>query len=452
MLIAGFPAGSFATNCYVVAPGPGEECVIVDPGQDAEPGVTELLAEYRLRPVAVLATHGHVDHIWSVAPVCGAQGIPAYIHPADRALLSDPAKGFPLQVGQQLFRGLTFTEPDDVIALADGMTLRLAGVELVVDHAPGHTPGSVTFRTGNQGESGEPSRQDGGAQGPVTKERGLGAAGVPGVRGLEAPDGGRPPGASTCCSPVTCCSPARSAAPTCRAATIRPSWTACPGCAWCSPTTRRCCPGTGRRRPSAPSAPRTRSWPGSLPGRGRPRGPGRHRPPGRRGQARAKEADHAMIRSHGAGTLRQHQAGEQVTLAGWVARRRDHGGVVFIDLRDASGVVQVVFRGEGEDRPEHALRAEFCIKVTGEVRERPAGNENPELPTGQIEVVAEELEVLGEAEPLPFPVEGAGELSEDIRLRYRYLDIRRAETAAALRLRSEASYLAGDVMREHGFV
>jgi hydroxyacylglutathione hydrolase len=151
VLIAGFPAGSFATNCYVVAPGPGEECVIVDPGQDAEPGVTELLAEYRLRPVAVLATHGHVDHIWSVAPVCGARGIPAYIHPADRALLSDPAKGFPLQVGQQLFRGLTFTEPDDVIALTDGMTLRLAGVELVVDHAPGHTPGSVTFRSAPRG-------------------------------------------------------------------------------------------------------------------------------------------------------------------------------------------------------------------------------------------------------------------------------------------------------------
>jgi hydroxyacylglutathione hydrolase len=175
VLIAGFPAGSFATNCYVVAPGPGEECVIIDPGQDAEPGVTELLAEYRLRPVAVLATHGHVDHIWSVAPVCGAQGIPAYIHPADRDLLSDPAKGFPLQVGQQLFRGLTFTEPDDVIALADGMTLRLAGVELVVEHAPGHTPGSVTFR--------HPE-----AQGAVTEERGLEAAGE---------SGGSPPRAST---------------------------------------------------------------------------------------------------------------------------------------------------------------------------------------------------------------------------------------------------------------
>jgi glyoxylase-like metal-dependent hydrolase (beta-lactamase superfamily II) len=195
VLIAGFPAGSFATNCYVVAPGPGEECVIIDPGQDAEPGVTELLAEYRLRPVAVLATHGHVDHIWSVAPVCGAQGIPAYIHPADRDLLSDPAKGFPLQVGQQLFRGLTFTEPDDVIELAGGMTLRLAGVELVVDHAPGHTPGSVTFRTGNQGE---PSPWDGGAQGPVTEEWGLDAAGGSGPSGSGvSPDSGVSPRAST---------------------------------------------------------------------------------------------------------------------------------------------------------------------------------------------------------------------------------------------------------------
>jgi glyoxylase-like metal-dependent hydrolase (beta-lactamase superfamily II) len=151
VLIAGFPAGSFAANCYVVAPGPGEECLIIDPGQDAEPGIAELVAQHRLRPVAVLATHGHIDHVWSVAPVCGARGIPAYIHPADRDLLSDPAKGFGLPVGQQLFRGLTFTEPDDVIALDDGITLRLAGVELVVDHAPGHTPGSVTFRTAGTG-------------------------------------------------------------------------------------------------------------------------------------------------------------------------------------------------------------------------------------------------------------------------------------------------------------
>ncbi len=159
-----------------------------------------------------------------------------------------------------------------------------------------------------------------------------------------------------------------------------------------------------------------------------------------------------MIRTHEAGTLRSRHAGEEVTLAGWVARRRDHGGVVFIDLRDASGVVQVVFRGEGEDRPEHALRSEFCVRVGGEVRTRPAGNENPELPTGEVEVVAGELEILSEADPLPFPVEGAGDLSEDIRLRYRYLDLRRADTAAALRIRSRASYLVGDVMREHGFV
>src|SRR5215472_2393533 len=159
-----------------------------------------------------------------------------------------------------------------------------------------------------------------------------------------------------------------------------------------------------------------------------------------------------MIRSHGAGTLRPAHAGEAVTLAGWVARRRDHGGVVFIDLRDASGTVQVVFRGDGEDRPEHALRAEFCVRVTGVVRRRPAGNENPELPTGEVEVVAEGLEVLSESEPLPFPVEGTAELNEDIRLRYRYLDIRRAETAAAVRLRSAATYLVGDVMRDLGFV
>ncbi len=159
-----------------------------------------------------------------------------------------------------------------------------------------------------------------------------------------------------------------------------------------------------------------------------------------------------MIRTHQAGTLRTAHAGQQVTLAGWVARRRDHGGVVFIDLRDASGVVQVVFRGEEEDRPEHALRAEFCVRVTGEVSRRPAGNENPELPTGEVEVAADGLEVLGESGPLPFPIEGAGELNEEIRLRYRYLDIRRAETAAALRIRSRASYLVSDVMRDHGFV
>ena len=156
-----------------------------------------------------------------------------------------------------------------------------------------------------------------------------------------------------------------------------------------------------------------------------------------------------MIRTHEAGTLRTSHAGQQVTLAGWVARRRDHGGVVFIDLRDASGVAQIVIR---QDELAHDLRAEFCIRVTGEVRRRPAGNENPDLPTGEVEVAVSELEVLSESDPLPFPVEGAGELSEDVRLRYRYLDIRRPEMAAALRLRSEATYLAGEVLREHRFV
>ena len=170
-----------------------------------------------------------------------------------------------------------------------------------------------------------------------------------------------------------------------------------------------------------------------------------------------------MIRTHEAGTLRAEHAGERVVLAGWVARRRDHGGVVFIDLRDASGVVQVVWRSDEETAPssgstgerpsgEHSLRAEFCVKVTGDVRLRPAGNENPELPTGAIEVVAEEVEVLSEADPLPFPVEGTTEVSEDIRIKYRYLDIRREETARALRIRSAAAYLLSDVMRDRGFV
>src|SRR5450755_149585 len=156
-----------------------------------------------------------------------------------------------------------------------------------------------------------------------------------------------------------------------------------------------------------------------------------------------------MIRTHEAGMLRASLAGQQVTLAGWVARRRDHGGVVFIDLRDASGVAQVVFRQEDL---AHDLRAEFCIRVTGEVRQRPAGNENPELPTGEIEVAVAEMEVLAESDPLPFPVESGGELSEEVRLRYRYLDIRRPEMSAALRARSTAAYLVSDLMRDRGFV
>ncbi len=148
MLVTGFPAGAFAANCYVVAPAPGEECVIIDPGQDAERGITELLARYRLKPIAVMLTHGHIDHVWSVAPVCGARGVPAYIHPDDRDLLSDPGKGLSLMATQQLFGGMTFSEPDDVRELADGATVTLAGLEFTIGHTPGHTPGSVTFRSG----------------------------------------------------------------------------------------------------------------------------------------------------------------------------------------------------------------------------------------------------------------------------------------------------------------
>jgi len=148
VLVTGFPAGAFAANCYIVAPAPGEECVIIDPGQDAERGIEELLARYRLKPVAVLLTHGHIDHVWSVGPVCGAKGIPAWIHPADRGLLADPASGLALNVGQELFGGITFTEPDDVRELTDGAALELAGLQLTVGHVPGHTPGSVTFRGG----------------------------------------------------------------------------------------------------------------------------------------------------------------------------------------------------------------------------------------------------------------------------------------------------------------
>ena len=149
MLVTGFPAGAFAANCYVVAPARGAECVIVDPGQDAQQGIDELLLRYRLKPIAVLLTHGHIDHMWSVAPVCGAKGIPAYIHPDDRELLADPAKGLSLTVGQQLFGGITFTEPDDVRELADGSALSLAGLNFTVRHTPGHTPGSVTFGSEN---------------------------------------------------------------------------------------------------------------------------------------------------------------------------------------------------------------------------------------------------------------------------------------------------------------
>ena len=146
--MTGFPAGAFAANCYLVAPAPGEECVIIDPGQDAERGIEELLDRYRLKPIAVLLTHGHIDHMWSVAPVCGAKGIPAYVHPDDRALLSDPGRGIDLLAKQQFLGGLTFSEPADVRALEDDEIVTLAGLDFTIGHTPGHTPGSVTFRSG----------------------------------------------------------------------------------------------------------------------------------------------------------------------------------------------------------------------------------------------------------------------------------------------------------------
>jgi hydroxyacylglutathione hydrolase len=147
LLIAGFPSDVFGTNCYVVAPGPGEQCLVIDPGLNVVDQLDALLDEHRLRPAAVLLTHGHLDHTFSVTPVCGARGISAYIHPDDNEMLADPAKGLSRDV-TELFGGrFTWTEPDDVKPLAEGTVLDLAGVQLTVDHAPGHTRGSVLFRT-----------------------------------------------------------------------------------------------------------------------------------------------------------------------------------------------------------------------------------------------------------------------------------------------------------------
>jgi aspartyl-tRNA synthetase len=156
-----------------------------------------------------------------------------------------------------------------------------------------------------------------------------------------------------------------------------------------------------------------------------------------------------VIRTHDAGSLRASHVGDTVTLAGWVARRRDHGGVAFIDLREASGVVQVVIRDE---EVAHQLRAEYCIKVAGEVSARPAGNQNPNLPTGDIEVIASDVEVLSPAAPLPFPIDEHVEVGEEVRLTHRYLDLRRSGPAAALRLRSEVNRAARDVLSSEGFV
>lgn len=155
-----------------------------------------------------------------------------------------------------------------------------------------------------------------------------------------------------------------------------------------------------------------------------------------------------MIRTHDAGKLNLDQLGQQVVLAGWVARRRDHGGVAFIDLREASGVVQVVVREE----VAHQLRNEYCLKITGTVERRPEGNENPAIPTGQIEVIADEVEILSSAETLPFPIDEHVEVGEEVRLKHRYLDLRRSAPATALRLRSKVNAAARAVLERHDFV
>jgi aspartyl-tRNA synthetase len=155
-----------------------------------------------------------------------------------------------------------------------------------------------------------------------------------------------------------------------------------------------------------------------------------------------------VIRTHDAGSLRASDIGQQVTLAGWVARRRDHGGVAFIDLREASGVVQVVVREE----VAHQLRSEYCLKVVGTVQKRPDGNENTGIPTGEIEVIADDVEILSASAALPFPIDDHVEVGEEVRLAHRYLDLRRSGPASAIRLRSKINAAAREVLAGHDFV
>jgi hydroxyacylglutathione hydrolase len=145
VLIAGFPSDATATNCWVVAPAAGEQCVVIDPGIGVGRRLDDIIAQHRLHPVAVLLTHGHFDHTFSVLPVCQARDVPAYIHPADRGQLSDPWSGVGMPPGTPLFGTLTFAEPDDVRELGDGDTVPLAGLDFGIRHSPGHSAGSVVF-------------------------------------------------------------------------------------------------------------------------------------------------------------------------------------------------------------------------------------------------------------------------------------------------------------------
>ncbi|MDT4927596.1 MAG: hydroxyacylglutathione hydrolase [Pseudonocardiales bacterium] len=154
MLIAGFPSDATDTNCYVVAPAAGEQCVVIDPGIGVTGRLDEVIAEHRLHPVAVLLTHGHFDHTFSVLPVCQARDVPAFIHPADRGQLADPWSGVGMRPGTPLFGSLTFAEPDDVRELSDASAVSIAGLDFGVRHAPGHSKGSVVF--GLAGAADEP--------------------------------------------------------------------------------------------------------------------------------------------------------------------------------------------------------------------------------------------------------------------------------------------------------
>jgi hydroxyacylglutathione hydrolase len=145
VLIAGFPSEVTATNCWVVAADEGEQCIVVDPGIGVGQQLDELIAQHRLHPVAVLLSHGHFDHTFSVVPVCQARDVPAFIHPRDRAQLTDPWSAVGMRPGTPLFGSLTFAEPDDVRELNDGDKISLAGLDFAVRHAPGHTQGSVVF-------------------------------------------------------------------------------------------------------------------------------------------------------------------------------------------------------------------------------------------------------------------------------------------------------------------
>ena len=159
-----------------------------------------------------------------------------------------------------------------------------------------------------------------------------------------------------------------------------------------------------------------------------------------------------VLRTHDAGSLRASDIGEEVTLAGWVGHRRDHGGVAFIDLRDASGLAQVVIRDEILDSSgAHDLRNEFCIRVTGVVEARPEGNANPNLPSGEIEVNISTLEVLNPSAPLPFQIDEHINVGEDARLKYRYLDLRRPRQHEALVLRSKVTHKIREVLDRHDF-